>query len=191
MTVMARFSGLLALMILLVACAAAPVPNDRARIPDLARTIAALGADVDPAEAERAAEISITYSRALQQQYGVTDSALVHNAKVNAGLRPRGLCWHWAQDLERRLKQEGFETLDLHRGVANYNNLLIEHSTVLISSKGAAFQDALVLDPWRKGGFLIWAPAANDSHYNWTPRDEVLAFKRARKSRRNPGHNPE
>ena len=95
----------------LAACAAPPVATDavstRSEIAQLTHAIRALGPDVDPAEAARSAEIAITYPMQLRRQYGVTDPPLVHNTKVNMGLRPRGLCWHWAEDMERRLKSGG------------------------------------------------------------------------------------
>ena len=71
----------------------------------------ALGPEVDPDEAARAAEIAFSYTRELAIQYQITDPPLIHNTKVNMGLKPRGLCWHWAEDMERRLKAEGFQTL--------------------------------------------------------------------------------
>ena len=98
------------------------------------------------------------YSRALREAYGVTDSPLVHNTKVNLGLRPRGLCWHWADDLEARLGQERFGSLILHRAIANADNSFrIDHSTVIISAVGQGMNEGVVLDPWRNGGALLLA----------------------------------
>jgi hypothetical protein len=34
-----------------------------------------------------------------------------------------------------------------------------------------------VLDPWRKGGRLTWAPVRADGDYNWEARNEVVARK--------------
>ena len=62
------------------------------------------------------------------------------------GLKPRGLCWHWAEDIERRLRAEDFQTLDLHRAIANANNIRIEHSTTIVSRRGDGMYDGLVLD---------------------------------------------
>lgn len=133
---------------------------------------------MDPIEADRAAEIAITYPMELRKRYGVTDPPLVHNTKVNMGYRPRGLCWHWADDLEARLAQEDFATLDLHRAIANATSLLIDHSTVILSAKGADMYDGLVLDGWRGGGDLFWSPVPDDPRYVWEPRAEVFARRR-------------
>jgi len=112
----------------------------------------------------------------------VTDGPLLHNTKVNLGIRPRGLCWHWADDLEARLRSEGFASLDFHRAIANSDNSFrIEHSTVIVSARGQGMTDGVVLDPWRFGGALFWAPLPADTDYVWVPREDVFA-ERARRT---------
>jgi hypothetical protein len=74
------------------------------RIGELNRAILALGGYIDASEARRAARIAIEYSLQLAREYEVTDSAIVHNIKVNLGLKPRGLCVDWTRDLLTRLK---------------------------------------------------------------------------------------
>jgi hypothetical protein len=81
------------------------------QVAELTRAIQNLGPDVDPEEAARAAKLAYSYTAQLAREYQITDPPLIHNMKVNAGKRPRGLCWHWAQDMERRLDAEGFKTL--------------------------------------------------------------------------------
>ncbi len=164
----------------LAGCATPPVhaPDEVSR---LANGITALNPTIDPGEAQRAADIGINYPKQLRREYGVTDSAIVHNIKVNAGTRPRGLCWHWAEDMQKRLEQEQFETLVTHRAIANaHTRLLIDHSTVIVSARGDQFDEGMVLDPWRFGGTLYWAPTKEDVKYTWVHRQEVFAWKRAR-----------
>ncbi|MFO7759568.1 MAG: hypothetical protein R6V26_14025 [Roseovarius sp.] len=162
----------------LAGCGAAPPPPppQAGDVSRLAVAIRSLGPDVDSAEAERAAKLAYAHTETLAQQYQITDPPLVHNTKVNMGLRPRGLCWHWAEDMEKRLNAEAFETLDMHRAIANSENVLrLEHSTAVISAKGDGFDAGLVLDPWRKGGRLTWVPVRGDPDYDWEPRNEVAA----------------
>lgn len=142
-----------------------------------------LGPNIDPREAARAARAVYTYVDQLVVEYEIEDSPLVHNTKVNFGQKPRGLCWHWAHDLDIRLQMERFRTLEIHRAIANYNNIRLEHSTTLLGRRGGAMEDAIVLDPWREGGVLTWKIAREDTRYNWTPRDEVFAYKRQMKER--------
>ena len=127
-----------------------------------------------------AAEIAHAHARQLARDYRVTDPPLVHNTKVNMGLRDRGLCYHWAEDMEARLAQEGFRTLQLHRAISPGERLFrIDHSAVILSRKGDPMQAGVVLDPWRTGGELFWARTAEDPRYAWRPRAEVLAEKAA------------
>jgi len=157
-----------------------PTPTDR-QIVELASNIRALGPDVDPAEAQRAAHIAFTYPLQLAQQYQITDPPILHNIKVNRGTRPRGLCWHWAQDMETRLAQEAFQTLDLHRAIGNSEVALrIDHSTVIVSAKDDTMNQGLVLDPWRHGGKLFWGEPLADKKYEWIPRADVFELKRQR-----------
>ncbi len=150
------------------------------KVAALTEKIMSLSAAVDPEEAARAARIAYSYTAQLRREYQITDGPLIHNIKVNNGVKPRGLCWHWAQDMEIRLGQENFQTLDLHRAISNFDNWRLEHSTVIVSAAGASMYNGVVLDPWRKGGVLVWDDVRADTRYNWTPREEVFAWKRAR-----------
>ena len=177
---MRRFAVLATLVALLLAgCGATPPPPPQAgEVNRLAAAIRALGPDVDPAEADRAARVAYRETETLARAYQITDPPIIHNTKVNMGLKPRGLCWHWARDLEDRLKAEGFETLEMHRAIADPDNVFrLEHSTAIISARGDPFDAGLVLDPWRKGGQLTWVPVTEDTMYDWEARTTVMARK--------------
>lgn len=159
----------------------AELPPDitKHRINELQLAILALGDGVDSGESRRAAKIAFDYSRQLAREYEITDSAIVHNLKVNLGLKQRGLCIDWTSDLLARLQQENFNSLDLHWAIANYETAFrLEHSTVVISARGASMQQGLILDPWRNSGDLYWAPALQDPGYFWKPGEEIHALKR-------------
>ena len=168
----------------LAACAVPPAERPeatRAEIDGLTAEILSLGPGIDPEEAQRAAEIAFSYTRQLALEYEIVDPPLLHNTKVNMGLKPRGLCWHWAEDMERRLDAENFETLAMERAIANAeNDFLIDHSTAIVTRKGDGPMDGVVLDPWRYGGTLFWDKVREDTRYNWVPRETVFARKRAR-----------
>ena len=161
----------------LAACGNAPEKRATASTADIAALTAeirAMGPEVDPEEASRAAHIAYRHTRELAEQYQITDRPLIHNTKVNMGLRPRGLCWHWAEDMEKRLNAERFETLEMHRAIAEGRGVRIDHSTAIISRRGDSHQQGVVLDPWRNGGVLFHAPVVEDTHYFWEARQVVL-----------------
>lgn len=182
-----RFSWLLAALAASMIAGCTPVPEvDQSSHDQLAREIRDLGPGVDPEEAERAARIAFRYSRQLKQEYRVTDPPLVHNAKVHKGLRERGLCNDWAEDMNRRLREENFRTLSMHWAISPPTPFRIIHHTAIISRRGDSMYDGVVLDPWRYGGALYWSRTRADKRYNWRPRmevrEELIRASRARKA---------
>ncbi len=176
---MKRLMSAFILLVVLTACATkGPVTATEPQITALAQSLRQMSPDVDPREADRAARISYQTAFALAQTYQITDHPLIHNSKVNAGTKPRGLCYHWAEDMQARLLAEGFETLDVTRAIANsHTRFLIDHSTAVLIPTGANMKDGVVIDPWRGGGRLFWSPVTQDSRYNWLPRAQVLRDK--------------
>ena len=170
-----------AVLVALAACGSyGPTTVASEEVAQLEAGLLALGSDVDPEEAARAARIAFEYTAVLAESYGITDPPLVHNTKVNMGLRPRGLCWHWAEDLENRFLAEDFQTLDVLRAIANSeSDWLIDHSTALLAPKGGTLRDAMVLDPWRFGGRLFWGLEVEDDRYDWVAQEVVHARWRA------------
>ena len=149
------------------------------RVRDLSHSILNLDGSIDAREAQRAARVSIEYSQELARQYEISTSPVMHNLLVNLGVKQRGLCIDWTADLLARLKQERFDSLDLHWAIANYETTFrLEHSTVVVSARGDSIYQGLVLDPWRHSGQLHWAPTLEDVGYNWKPQAEIHAVKR-------------
>ena len=183
-------SCVLALAFLLVQGCASSRPQadlppmvEQQRIGELNLAIRSLSDDIDPHEASLAARIALEYTRQLAQEYEISSSPLTHNMLVNIGAKPRGLCVDWTSDLLARLQQERFHSLQLHWGIANYENAFrIEHSTVIISARGDTLNQGLVLDPWRQGGRLFWTPTLQDPAYRWHPQAEIHALKRQRQA---------
>lgn len=175
-------SHLFVVAILMIGGCAEKPTADQSNIDKLAMEIQGLGPDVDPAEAKRAAHIAYTYSLQLAQEYQITDPPIVHNAKVINGYRERGLCNHWAEDINKRLKQEQFRTLKMHWATALPTTFRIIHHTAVVTRRGDTIDNGIVLDPWRYGGVLFWSKTRADKRYNWRPRMEVrdeLLQKRA------------
>ena len=167
------------------ACAARFEPATKADVDALAAQLVALSSEVDPEEAQQAARLAYARTEELRVAYQITDPPLVHNAKVNMGLRPRGLCWQWADDLESALRAAKFRSFALHRAIANATTIRIDHSTVIISARGQGMFDGIVLDPWRKGGMLTWVATTQDPEYKWVPRAKVFADRAARERLKN------
>jgi hypothetical protein len=143
-------------------------PQIASKVSSLQSRLMKLGGDADPAEARTAAETAVTYSLHLAEEYRVTPPAWWHNLLIQMGLRDRGLCFHWTEDLMKRLQALHLKTYELHWGVAYRGSDLREHNSVVISGLNQPFDQGLVLDPWRNSGDLYWTAVTRDS-YPWKP----------------------
>jgi hypothetical protein len=143
------------------------------KVASLQDSLKGLGRDTDSAEAYRLAETAVIYSLRLAEDYRVSPPAHWHNLLIQMGFRDRGLCFHWTEDLMKRLQALSLTTYQLHWGVAHKGSNLREHNSVVVTALNQPFVKGLVLDPWRNSGDLYWAVVGQDS-YPWQPlpRDE-------------------
>ena len=132
----------------------------------LRRELAALGPGTDKAEAGMVAETAVTYSGRLAEEYRVVPPARLHNLLIQVGIKDRGLCYHWTEDLMKRLQALDLADLPAALGGGPRGNDLREHNSVVITANGQPFEAGLVLDPWRNSGDLYWAVVNTDS-YPW------------------------
>ena len=103
----------------------------------------------------------------LARQYRVQSPPLWHNFLINIGLRERGLCCHWTQDLLLEIEALRLRKYHAVWGVSRHGTWR-EHSSVVITAVGKGFETGLVLDPWRNAGDLYWINVREDS-YAWHP----------------------
>ncbi len=175
----------LCLLIVLLGCAKASVyypgnavfgkptadnPSDgqtyREKIKRLEHELMALSPTVEETDAQILAETAIRESAVLAEEYQLVRPAVAHNLLVVLGMRERGLCYHWTEDLMKRLQALNLKSFQLHWGVAFRGSLMREHNCVVITAKGQDFFEGIVLDPWRNSGNLCWARVTEDS-YPW------------------------
>lgn len=138
--------------------------RDERSIKDLAKALAGLAPDVDPAEAEQISVIAHTTARRLAREYHVVLNPELQAFLVNVGLRKRGWCGHWAADIGARLKELKPRTLVLHWGVA-YDHTSSENNCLVITARNQPFKDGIILDGWRRAGRLFWCPVIKDDEY--------------------------
>jgi outer membrane murein-binding lipoprotein Lpp len=139
-----------------------------ANVASLQSKLQALGRETDREEARRVAETAVAYSFRLADEYRVVPPARWHNLLIQMGFRDRGLCFHWTEDLMKRLAALNLKTFQLHWGVAHKGSELREHNSVVITARNQPFDNGLVLDPWRNSGDLYWAAVSQDG-YPWVP----------------------
>ncbi len=117
-------------------------------------------------EAHRVAATAVTYCAHLANRYGLVRPPILHNVMVRLNLKQRGLCYHWTEDLLRRLRELRLSSYRLYWGVAHRGSELREHNSVVIAATGKSFEDGILLDPWRRSGKLYWVQVVRDK-YPW------------------------
>jgi hypothetical protein len=138
----------------------------RQKLESLQEDLAALNQQANILEAGLVAETAITYSGQLAEEYQLVRPAVLHNVLIRVGLKDRGLCYHWTEDLLKQLQSLDLRTYQFHWGVAHRGSELREHNSVVITARGQAFANGMVLDPWRNSGDLYWALIKSD-RYPW------------------------
>ncbi len=146
-----------------------PDQAERGRILRLQMDLLVLGQRVDERDAFLVADTAIRVSSVLARQYEVESSPLWHNMQVNQGTKKRGLCSHWTTDLLLQLRKLDQKSFDFHWGVAHPETAWRTHNSVVVTAKGQAFEEGIVLDGWRDSGKLFWKRVKSDK-YPWKYR---------------------
>jgi hypothetical protein len=118
----------------------------------------------DP-ETPRLAEAILSKTDELSRIYRIQPPALWHNFLVNLGIRERGLCCHWTQDLLREIEALHLSKYHALWGVSRYGSWR-EHNSVVVTAVGQPFANGMVVDPWRTAGVPFWTSVQADS-YDW------------------------
>jgi hypothetical protein len=157
---MRRVFSIFALLLVVHAATA----SDERSIKDLAKALTALGSDVDPAEAQALSVTAHTKARSLKKEYRVVLNPEFTVFLYNIGMRKRGWCGHWAQDIGAELKELKLKTLVLHWGEA-YANTPSENNALVVTARNQRFEDGIILDGWRRAGRLLWCQVRKDDEY--------------------------
>lgn len=133
----------------------------------LEKQLAELNPEVGAADAAHLAQAAVQESINLAHEYRVVRPAWFHNVLVNHGLRERGLCFEWTNDLFVKLYELHCVSLELHLAVARMDTRR-EHNSIVVTARGQAFENGVVLDAWRHSGRLWSGPVLADK-YPWGP----------------------
>ncbi len=150
------------LMLAATSCQTAPTPTLESAVTSTSGKLLALHHQPDHqarAEADKLASIAESEARRLARLYRVQSPAWVHNCLVNVGIKERGLCWQYMEDLFVALNKSQPVRFDLHSGVRDDGSTFFEHNCVVVTAAGQPFTTGLVLDPWHKPGQLLVFPA--------------------------------
>ncbi|MBN8418653.1 MAG: hypothetical protein J0L73_07060 [Verrucomicrobia bacterium] len=139
----------------------------------LSRDLQQLSPTVSASEADRLATTAIEETARLSADFRPFMHPWLNNGLVNTGLRKRGLCYQWRDDLFPHLFRLHLKTLELHL-TSSKRATWQEHHGIIVTAKGQPFEDGLVIDPWRDGGRLWWGLRKNDKGHPWVPLPREL-----------------
>ena len=161
--------------------------RDFAKAQELSKQFAALSPRVDPSEAKLLAECAYATVARLRQQYQMFGTPIFNNFLVYHGLRKRGYCYQWTEDLLLALDMLQLKTLELHWGEAHAGTWM-ENNCLVVTAKGQAFERGMILDCWRHFGHLRWnlIPSDEDRYYE---NAKYAQFVRNRAAAKRPDTN--
>ncbi len=118
------------------------------------------------AEADVLAKAVVQKIYDISQEYRVTVSALITNVLINTGIKKRGFCYHYVNDLIKTLRTSHWKFFDMHWGEA-WAGTFRENNALIITAKGAPFSTGLAVDAWRTAGKPFWTKVEGD-RFPWT-----------------------
>lgn len=154
------------LLALLAGGCAGVMPQQNHSPAALAHALEALSPTVNSAEARRAAECAYTTSLRLRKDYRIVGPAIFQNGLVNLGLREKGLCYQWTEDLLIEMRRLNLRTLEIHWAVSHPGDFL-ESNALVLTARGQPCADGIVLDAWRHAGHLYWNSVKADRAFDW------------------------
>lgn len=102
----------------------------------------------------------------LKQKYRSFAIPIVHNMLIDIGVKKRGACKHWAEDLLDYMRPIPRQFFAITWGEA-YPKKFNEHNVAVIYPNYGKFKDGLLIDPWRTSGKPYWITVKDDHHYKW------------------------
>ena len=132
-----------------------------AKAEELANHLAGLSRRVDPNEAKLLAECAYATVARLRQEYRMFGTPIFNNFLVYHGLKKRGYCYHWTEDLLLALDKLNLKTLELHWADA-YRDTWQENNCLVVTAKGQPFDRGMILECWRHFGHLRWNLVPSD-----------------------------
>jgi hypothetical protein len=157
--------------------------KDSAKAEDLSKQLARLSSRVDPNEAKLLAECAYATVARLREEYRPFGTPIFNNFLVYHGLRKRGYCYQWSEDLLVALDALKLKTFELHWG-DTYRDTWRENNCLVVTAKGQPFDRGMILECWRHFGHLRWNLVLSDQdrYYENTKWAEKVRARAASKS---------
>jgi len=147
--------------------------NDSAAAESLASKLTALSPRVNREEAKLLAQCAYATVSKLRREYRMFGTPIFNNFLIYHGLRKRGYCYQWSEDLLIALDALKLTSLELHWGEYDPGTWR-ENNCIVVTAKGQPFNRGIMLECWRHLGHLYFGPVVSD----WEPYVENSAYAR-------------
>jgi hypothetical protein len=135
--------------------------SDVAKAEKLANDLASLSPRVNREEAKLLADCAFATVSKLRREYRMFGTPIFNNFLIYHGLRKRGYCYQWSEDLLIALDALRLKSLELHWGEHDPNTWR-ENNCIVVTAKGQPFKRGIMLECWRHLGHLYFGPIASD-----------------------------
>src|SRR6266699_3543423 len=151
--------------------------NDSAAAESLASKLTALSPRVNREEAKLLAQCAYATVSKLRREYRMFGTPIFNNFLIYHGIRKRGYCYQWSEDLLITLDKLKLTSLELHWGEANPGNWR-ENNCIVVTAKGQPFDRGIMLEGWRHLGHLYFGPVVAAAANNFDPYVENSVYAR-------------
>jgi hypothetical protein len=152
--------------------------NDSAKAEALVTQLTALSPRVNAEEAKLLAQCAYATVSKLRREYRMFGTPIFNNFLIYHGLRKRGYCYQWSEDLLIALDKLKLTSLELHWGEYDPGTWR-ENNCIVVTAKGQPFNRGIMLECWRHLGHLYCGPVVSD----WEPYVENSAYERLVRAR--------
>ena len=135
--------------------------HDAAKAAKLADQLASLSPKVNRDEAKLLADCAFVTVSKLRREYRMFGTPIFNNFLIYHGLRKRGYCYQWSEDLLLALDKLNLKSLELRWGEYDPNTWR-ENNCIVVTAKGQPFNRGIMLECWRHLGHLYFGPVASD-----------------------------
>jgi hypothetical protein len=135
--------------------------SDVAKAGKLADDLASLSPRVNREEATLLAQCAFATVSKLRREYRMFGTPIFNNFLIYHGLRKRGYCYQWSEDLLIALDALRLKSLELHWGEYDPGTWR-ENNCIVVTAKGQPFKRGIMLECWRHLGHLYFGPVASD-----------------------------
>ena len=135
--------------------------SDAANAGKLTGQLASLSPRVNRDEAKLLADCAFVTASKLRREYRMFGTPIFNNFLIYHGLRKRGYCYQWSEDLLLALDKLNLKSLELRWGEYDPNTWR-ENNCIVVTAKGQPFKRGIMLECWRHLGHLYFGPVASD-----------------------------